>query len=131
MTFWTRIPDDVYVANLRRSLAQWDRWRLGLIPFHVGLIVTVTWVFFRAIPVLLMGLVQPANAPLALLGFVTGTVMGMIYGWIIYGLLHALNSALGGFRTERLLLEHLDAHDLQQCEVEQQRDNNSCGGLKA
>ena len=121
---WTRIPDDEYIAKLRRSIALWERWRFWLILFHVGLLVAATWVFSKVIPVL-MGLVQPANAPIVLLGFVTGTVIGLAFGCLIFGILHGLMSALTGFRAEKLLLKHLDAQDSKQSEPDQQPEPES------
>jgi len=121
---WTRVPDDEYIAKLRRSIAWWDRWRFWMILFHVGLLVAATWVFSRVIPVLI-GFAQPANVPFVLLGFVTGTVVGIGFGWIIYGILHGLISALGGFRAERLLLKHLDAQDSEQSESDQHAEQES------
>jgi hypothetical protein len=114
---WTRVPDDEYIAKLRRSIALLDRWRFQLILFHVGLLVVAFWVFSKVIPVLI-AVAQPDNAPLALLGFVTGTVFGIGFGWMIYGIFHGLISMLGGFRAERLLLKLLDDQDSEQCESE-------------
>ena len=121
---WTRIPDDEYIAKLRRSIAALDRWGYWFILLHVGLLVAATWVFSKAIPVLI-GLAQPANAPFALLGFITGAVIGIAFGWQIYHILHGLNSALGGFRAERLLIKHLDAQESEPSELDQHAEQES------
>lgn len=107
---WKRVSDDEYIARLRRSISFWDRWRFWLILFHVGLLVVATWLFSKAIP-LLLGLAQPADAPFAILGFVTGAIIGITFGWTIYGIIHGLMSGLKGFRAERLLLVYYESID--------------------
>jgi hypothetical protein len=46
---WSRVPDDEYIARLRRSIALWDRWRLRLLLLHVALLAAAIWVFTNAI----------------------------------------------------------------------------------
>ena len=114
---WTRVPDDDYIATLRRSIAWLDRWRFWLTLFYVGLLVFAIGVYSKAISVL-VEMAQPDNAPFAILGLITGTVIGIGFGWMIYGILHGLISMLGGFRAERLLLKHLDGQDSEHGESE-------------
>lgn len=115
---WTSVSDDEHIAKLRRSITLWDRWRFWLILFHVGLLIAAIWVFSKAIP-LLIELAQPANAPFALLGFITGTIVGLAFGWIFHGIIHGLLFAVGGFRSQRLLLKHYDALNSPPCEADQ------------
>lgn len=103
-----RVPDDEYIAVLRRSIALWDRWRYWLILIHVAMLVAAIWLLTTAIP-LIIGLVQPANAPIAMMGFIFGIVLGLSLGGILQHIFHGLVLSLGGFRSERLLVKHHDA----------------------
>jgi hypothetical protein len=105
---WAPVPDDEYIARLRRSIRSLDRWRFWLILFYVVLLVAAISLLSKAIP-LLIGLGQPGDVPFALLGFVTGAMFGLGFGWMFYGLVQGLISMLGGFRSERLLLKYHDA----------------------
>jgi hypothetical protein len=107
---WTRVPDDEYIAKLRHWIEWWDRWRFWMILLYFGLLVVGIWVYSEVIRVLL-GFAQQGNAPFILGGLVSGTVIGIGFGWMIHGLLDGMMSALGGFRAERLLLKLLDAHE--------------------
>ena len=112
---WTHIPDDEYVARLRRSVALWDRWRPWLFLMYLVLIAAATWLLTKAVR-LLLALAQPGDAPLPLLGFIAGAVMGLAFGWMIHHALFGLVSTLRGFRSERMLLDHYRPHDAQQAE---------------
>lgn len=99
---WGRTSDEEYIAQLRRSFRKWERWRFWMILFHVGLLVFGLWVFSRVIPLIL-------NAPGVALGFATGTIIGIVFSWTIYGIVNSLTRMIHGFRAERLLLALVDA----------------------
>lgn len=109
---WMSTPDDEYLANVRQSIRSWDRWKFWFVLFHVVLLITATWIFSNVIP-LLAAVVQPNGVPFAVLGFVTGTVLEIVFGWIIYGILHGLMTVLTGMRAERMLVKLLDAVKLE------------------
>ncbi len=101
---WARISDEEYIAGLRRSFRGWDRWQFWGILCHVALLIAALWLFSRIIPMIL-------NAPAVGLGFATGTIIGIVFGWFIHGIVQSLAGMINGFRAERLLLSLLDAMD--------------------
>lgn len=109
------MSDAEYVARLRRSMASWERWRFWLILFYGALLALAIWVFDRVFRVL-FGFAQPADVGFQLAGFLVGAIFGMMFGWLIYGILHTLIGLIFGLRAERLLLDLLDAVKSEQPE---------------
>lgn len=102
-----RLTDDEFVARIRQTIALWDRWRTWMILLHVGLLAAAVLVFSNAMPMVVQ-VVQPANAPWALLGFILGATFGWALVGVVFGLIHGLTLAFSGFRTERLLIKFYD-----------------------
>jgi hypothetical protein len=117
---WGRTSDEEYIAQLRRSFRWWDRWKFWIILLHAGLLVLGLWVFSRIIPLIL-------NAPVVVLGFATGTIIGIVFSWTIYGIVNSLGGMIHGFRAERLLLALLDATDSETSERQNEYDPGTEG----
>ncbi len=112
-----RESDDEHIASLRCTIERCDRWRIGLVLANVGMLAGLIWAFVRVVP-LVVEVAQPANAPIAAVGFVTGGILGFAFGAMAYGIIRSLIVSLGGFRTERLLLKFYDARDSQSLDDE-------------
>jgi hypothetical protein len=104
-----RGSDDEHISRLRRSMANWDRYRYWLFFIYVLLLFAIAWIPYKLFEVVIE--VGP-NVPIALGGFFVGIMLGMNCGWMIFGILHGLASCINGFRTERLLLRYHDSHEI-------------------
>jgi len=116
-----RLPDDKYVAKLRRTIAWWDRWRYWMILLHVILLACVSWMTVRLSQTLLE-LAEPEDVPFTIVGLLLGAVVGFSFGWMFYGLLQGLVTAISGFRSERLLLQYYDSANAQSTEDNDPRE---------
>lgn len=111
LSFPKRLSDDEYIEKLRRSMEFWNRWRYVMLIANIGLIIAFGVVAERGVMFVLNMALPPGNAPAnwPLAGFVCGATMGMAMGWFSWHSLQQLIEAIGGFRSERLLLKYYDA----------------------
>ncbi len=118
---WKRISDDEYIDSIRRTVAASDRIRLWVILFNIGLILVLLWIYSQMI--LLLARMLPQVAPFLISGFLLGTILGVGFGTFLSSLVHNLFNTVGGCRTERLLLQHIDAQEAEQSEWSDDNDN--------
>jgi hypothetical protein len=105
---WQPVGDAQYVESMRQAIARWDRYRPLLLVSYVVLLGLFAWSVTRGVN-FLVGLAQPANAPWPLFGFVAGTILGVVVGWLFHFVIFSMSRGLAGFRTERLLVKYHDA----------------------
>ena len=105
--FRCKQSDDEYVAGLQRAMAWWDRWRWIVLALSIGGIIAIGYLVY----LLFAFLSNPAfqNKPPANLDAIrcfTAFVFGISIGVMLHrGIELFGKSLLGGFKSERLLIE--------------------------
>jgi hypothetical protein len=105
---WQQTSDAQYIAQLRQTLARWDRGRPWLLAVYVAILGILVLAVSKGVD-LLVGLAKPAQAPWPLFGFVVGALFGFLVAWLFHFLVFGLGRMLMGFRAERLLVRYYDA----------------------
>ena len=105
---WQTMPDAQYVERLRRTMALWDRYRPLLLVLYVAMLGLFAWAVTRGVQ-FLVALARPTDAPWPVFGFMAGTILGVVVGWLFHFLIFGLSGGLLGFRSERLLVKYHDA----------------------
>lgn len=107
-TFPAKQSDKQYVDKIAKSLQSWDRWRWFAILFHAGIVSGVIWFGYNAVNTIqkFQGMWDNNNQNALPQGLVLGIIIGLSLGYFLHSSVAGLLNALGGFRTERLLVEH-------------------------
>ncbi len=105
---WQPTSDSQYIEQLRQTMARWDRFRYWLLVLYLVILGVLAFAVTQGVQ-LLMGLAKPANSPWPLFGFIAGTLLGLLVGWLFHVAVFGLGRMAMGFRAERLLVQYHDA----------------------
>ena len=103
-----RPSDDELVERARRQVRSSDRYGVWFSILAVAKLAAYVWCFC-VVTGLVMDLVQQANVPFVVLGFVLGAGLGLILSFPVYGTVHEIVSLIGMMRIQRLMLMYHDA----------------------
>lgn len=107
LPYWMRMPEDEFIAGMRKNVTLWDRWRWLMILALAMMLAFGVWI----IPATLDGIpkmVEPDEESFVFFWIKIGVLLGFLIGFYINYVFFALILYLTGFRSERLLLKYYD-----------------------